>query len=37
MKQDNEKQRRNNLRIGWSIGILAVILYAASIYFGLAS
>ena len=34
MEQDNEKQRRNNLRVGWSIGILAVILYAASIYFG---
>lgn len=36
MEQDNEKQRRNNLRVGWSIGILVVILYAASIYFGLS-
>jgi hypothetical protein len=35
MEQDNDKQRRNNLRVGWSIGILVVILYAASIYFGL--
>jgi hypothetical protein len=35
MEQDNEKRRRNNLRVGWSIGILAVILYAASIYFGM--
>lgn len=36
MEQDNEKQRRNNLRVGWSIGILVIILYAASIYFGLS-
>lgn len=35
MEQDNEKQRRNNLRVGWSIGILALILYVASIYFGM--
>jgi hypothetical protein len=35
MKQDDEKQRRNNLRVGWSIGILVVILYASSIYFGM--
>lgn len=35
MEQDNEKQRRNNLRVGWSIGILVVILYAVSIYFGM--
>lgn len=33
MEKDNEKQRRNNMKIGWSIGILVVILYAASIYF----
>ena len=36
MEQDNEKQRRNNLRVGWPLGILAAILYAASIYFGVA-
>ena len=35
MEQDNEKRRRNNLLVGWSIGILAVILYVASIYFGM--
>jgi len=35
MEKDSEKQRRNNIRVGWSIGILAVILYAASIYFGI--
>jgi hypothetical protein len=35
MEQDKEKQRRNNLRVGWSIGILVVILYVASMYFGM--
>ncbi len=33
MEQDKQKQRRKNLIVGWSIGALAVILYAASIYF----
>jgi len=33
MEQDKEKQRRKNLLVGWTIGILAVIFYAASIYF----
>jgi hypothetical protein len=33
MEQDKEKQRRKNLLVGWTIGILAIIFYAASIYF----
>ena len=33
MEDDKQKQRRKNLLLGWSIGILAVILYLASIYF----
>jgi hypothetical protein len=33
MENDKQKQRRKNLIVGWSIGILAIILYAASIYF----
>ena len=34
MEQDDQKKRRNNLRVAWSIGIFAVILYVASIYYG---
>ncbi len=33
MEDEKQKQRRKNLLLGWSIGILAVILYLASIYF----
>ncbi len=33
MEQDKEKQRRKNLLVGWTIGILAIIFYVASIYF----
>jgi hypothetical protein len=35
MAQDDEKQRRNNRRTGWAIGIAAILLYAASIYYGM--
>lgn len=33
MEQDKEKQRRKNLLVGWSIGVLAILLYIAAIYF----
>lgn len=33
MEQDKQKQRRKNLVLGWSIGILAIIFYVAAIYF----
>jgi hypothetical protein len=33
MEHDKEKQRRKNLLVGWTIGILAVIFYAASIFY----
>ncbi len=33
MKHDKEKQRRKNLLVGWTIGILAVVFYAASIFY----
>lgn len=35
MEQDNQKKRRRNLLIGWSIGILAVVLYFTSIFYGM--
>jgi len=35
MEQDDGKQRRNNRRLGWAIGIAAVMLYVASIFYGL--
>lgn len=35
MEQDNQKQRRKNLLVGWAIGILALILYVTSIFYGL--
>lgn len=31
-KQNDDKQKRKNLLVGWTIGIMAIILYAASIY-----
>ncbi len=34
MEQDKQKQRRKNLLVGWTIGILAVILYVVSIFYG---
>jgi hypothetical protein len=33
MEQAKQKQRRKNLQVGWTIGILAIIFYAAAIYF----
>jgi hypothetical protein len=33
MEHDKEKQRRKNLLVGWTIGILAVVFYAASIFY----
>ena len=33
MEQDKQKQRRKNVVIGWSMGILTIIFYAAAIYF----
>jgi hypothetical protein len=33
MEQDKAKQRRKNLMVGWTIGIIAIIFYAAAIYF----
>lgn len=35
MEQDNQKKRRRNLLVGWSIGILAVALYFISIFYGM--
>ena len=34
MEPDEKEQRRRNLRVAWAIGILAIILYVTSIYFG---
>lgn len=33
MEQDKQKQRRKNLLVGWAMGLLALALYAAAIYF----
>jgi hypothetical protein len=33
MEQDKQKQRRKNLIVGWTIGILALGLYVVSIFF----
>ena len=33
MEQDKQKLRRKNLIVGWSIGVLAVVLYVVAIYF----
>ncbi len=33
MEHDKKKQRRKNLLVAWTIGILAVIFYAASIFY----
>jgi hypothetical protein len=33
MDNDKDKQRRKNLLVGWSIGLLAVVLYVASIFY----
>lgn len=30
---EQKKQRRKNLMVGWTIGIIAIIFYAAAIYF----
>ena len=34
MKQDEKEQRRKNMLVGWTIGVLAIALYVAAIYFG---
>jgi hypothetical protein len=34
MEQDNQEQRRKNLLVGWTIGILVIILYVTSIFYG---
>lgn len=34
MDQDKQKQHRKNMIVAWSIGILVVILYVTSIYYG---
>jgi hypothetical protein len=33
MDIDKQKQRRKNLLVGWTIGILAVVFYAVSIFY----
>jgi hypothetical protein len=33
MENDKDKQRRKNLLVGWTIGILAVVFYATSIFY----
>ena len=33
MEQDKQKLRRKNLIVGWSIGLLAIVLYVVAIYF----
>lgn len=33
MEQDKQKQRRKNLLLAWSIGLLALVFYVATIYF----
>jgi hypothetical protein len=33
MDTDKQKQRRKNLLVGWTIGILAVVFYAVSIFY----
>jgi hypothetical protein len=34
MQENEQKQRRSNLMVGWAIGILVVILYVTSILYG---
>jgi len=34
MEPDEKKQRRKNLLVGWAIGIIAIILYFTSFYYG---
>ena len=33
MEQDQQKLRRKNLLVGWSVGLLAIVLYVVAIYF----
>jgi hypothetical protein len=33
MDIDKQKRRRKNLLVGWTIGILAVVFYAVSIFY----
>jgi|GEM_PF-1580075 len=34
MEPDKKKLRRKNLLVGWTIGILVIILYITSYYYG---
>ncbi len=34
MEPNDKEQRRKNLIVGWTIGIIAIILYVAAIYSG---
>jgi hypothetical protein len=34
MNQENDKQKRKNMIVGWTIGIMALALYVGAIYFG---
>ena len=33
MEQNKEKLKRKNLLVGWSMALIALILYVAAIYF----
>lgn len=33
MEQDKKKLKSKNLLVGWSIGLLAIMLYVVAIYF----
>ena len=33
MEQDQQKLRRKNLLVGWSVELLAIVLYVVAIYF----
>jgi len=34
MEPDEKERRRKNLLVGWTIGIIAIILYIVSFYYG---
>lgn len=34
MDKDEEKIRRSNRRVGWTIGIIVLVLYAIAIFYG---
>ena len=33
MEQNKEKLKRKNLLVGWSMAVIALVLYIAAIYF----